>query len=389
MTAESSDFKSAMKKLDYPVPSHANTILYMFGGISLVAFVILIISGIYISQFYSPTTTGAYASITHFITDVPLADFMRSIHFWVANLVVGLLMFHVARVFITGSYKKPRRLTWLSGVALLALTVTFIFVGTVLKVDQEGIEALGHMQESLNLFGLHLGLTNAGVPIITQLYTWHTTILLLLLLGLLGLHMLLIKVRGISPKASKEAVATVTAGTGTSHFLTHLRRLCGFGLIFMAIAGTLAILFPAPIGQPGVLGQEVTKPLWMFWPFFGLEDIFGLKGLVYGMVAFFVILALIPSLDRGPYVNWAKRKFIMTFGLLFAVTVIGLGVYARLHPAEAHLGMEMGGSHDSSEMATADDRVISHQELYREGLYLAPTLVTIGAVGAVMAYRKK
>ncbi len=376
----------ALKSLGYHVPAYANRLLYMFGGITLSAFIILGITGAYLAQFYNPSFQGAHASILYAISHVPLFDFSRGIHYWVANLVIILLFLHVSRVFITGAYKKPRRLTWLTGVGLLAITVTFIFIGTVLKWDQEGVEAFGHMQESLQIFGIHIGLTNGGVPIITQLYAWHISILYLILFGLLGIHLFLIKAKGISVKPHKEAVAAVTAEHGSSTFLLHLRRLTGFSLLFLTIAGLLALIFPAPIGQPGILDQEVTKPLWMFWPFYGLEDLFGLKGLVWGMVGFFGFLAIIPFIDRGPYVNWAKRKFIIFLGVLFLATTIGLGVYSRLRPPEAHL--EMSHS-ETTKMATADELSISHQRLRSEAYYLAPTLVGLGLIGAWLARAEK
>lgn len=384
----SNSSRSLLKNLDYKVPSYANTILYMFGGISMMAFIILIFSGIYLSQFYNPSPNHAHTSIVHAVTQVPLADFMRGLHFWAANLVVVLLLIHVIRVFITGSYKNPRRLTWLTGVALLAITLIYIFLGTVLKWDQEGVEALGHMIESFEIFGIHLGLTNAGIPIITQIYAWHITILLVILLGLLGLHMLLIKIRGISAKPTKNAVSSVTAHQGSSSFLVHLRRLCGFGLIFLAVAGLLAIILPAPIGHQGILEQEVTKPLWMYWPFFGLEDIFGLKGLVWGMLAFFAILAIVPFIDRSPYLYWKKRKMILALGFLFMAAVIGLGVYARLHTAEEHLGMEDQDT-AMTEQASADDLDISHHRLQTEAAYLVPILLSVGAIGVWQALPEK
>src|SRR3970040_2946643 len=129
---------SLLKKLDYRVPAYANRIIYMFGGITSAAFLILILTGVYLSQFYNPTVKDAHASIIYSLTNVPLVDFTRSLHFWVANLVIFLLFLHITRVFITGSYKKPRRLTWVTGVALLAVTFTYIFVGSALKWDQEG-----------------------------------------------------------------------------------------------------------------------------------------------------------------------------------------------------------------------------------------------------------
>lgn len=378
--------ESLVKKLDYPVPAYSNRILYMFGGISATAFLILILTGIYLGQFYSPTPENAHASIVHAVTQVPLADFMRGLHFWTANLVVALLLLHVIRVFITGSYKKPRRLTWLTGLALLAVTFIYIFVGTVLKWDQEGVEAFGHMRESFNLFGIHIGLTNGGVPVITQLYSWHVTILLLALLSLLALHMILIKFRGISSKPDKNVVAEVTAGRGSSSFVVHLRRLSGFGLLFLAVVGMLAIVFPAPIGQPGVLDQEVTKPLWMFWPFFGLEDIFGLKGLVWGMAGFFAVLAAIPFIDRGPYIHWSRRKLILTFGAFFLAATIGLGVYSRVHKAAEHLGMD--GETSMTEKASADEFNVSHRRLRNDAYYLVPTMLVFGSYGAWLARKE-
>lgn len=370
-----------LAELNYREPAYANRLIYMFGGITLAAFLILGASGAYLTQFYNPTVEGAHASILKSIANVPLFDYMRSLHFWVANLVVILLFLHVARVFITGSYKKPRVLTWLTGVTLLFVTITYIFVGSVLKWDQEAVEAFGHVQESLGLFGVQIGLTNAGVPVMTQLYSWHITILYMLLFGVLALHLILIKAKGISPQAHKGAVAEVTAGRGQSRFLIHLRRLSGYSLLFLVIASLLAIAFPAPIGQSGILEQEVTRPLWMFWPFYGLEDIFGLKGLILGMVGFFGTLAAFPFIDRSPYLHWAKRKLILVLGLIFLVATIGLGAYSRLAPAEAHIEV------DEAEMASAEQLNISHQRLRGEALYLIPVAAGTGLIGARLAFR--
>ena len=383
---------SVLAELNYREPAYANRLIYMFGGITLAAFLILGVSGAYLTQFYNPTVEGAHASILSSIANVPLVDFMRSLHFWVANLVVFMLILHVTRVFITGSYKKPRTLTWLTGVALLFVTLTYIFVGSVLKWDQEAVEAFGHVQESLELFGIQIGLTNAGIPVMTQLYAWHITILYMLLFGLLLLHLVLIKAKGISPQPHEGAVAEVTAGRGQSRFLIHLRRLSGYSLLFLAMASLLAIAFPAPIGQPGVLEQEVTRPLWMFWPFYGLEDIFGLKGLVWGMVGFFIILATFPFIDRSPHIHWAKRKLILSLGLIFLAATIGLGVYSRLQPAEAHIEEAAAHAEEESdehmaEEATADELNVSHQRLRSEALYLVPVMLGVGFVGTRLAFK--
>jgi len=375
-----------LKNFDYKIPSYANSILYMFGGISASAFTLLAATGILLTQVYSPTPEGAHQSIINAIANIPLADFVRSLHFWAANLVLGLLLLHIARVFITGSYKKPRTLTWLTGVALLGVVFVYFFIGTVLKWDQEGVEAFGHLKESFEMFGIRIGLTNGGIPVITQLYSWHTTILGIVLVSLLAIHMLLIKLKGISPKVEKGAVAVSTVGQGSSSFLVHLGRLAGFGILFVVLAGLLAIIFPAPLGRPGILGQEVTKPPWVFWPFYGLENIFGLKGLIWGMAGFFVFLVIVPFIDRSPEIYFSKRKFILSLGFLFTVTLVGLAVYSQLKPPEPHI--EEVSDTASVDIASAEKLDISHQRLRREAYFLVPILAGVGLLGAWLAFKK-
>jgi|GEM_PF-341393 len=386
--SEDSEHHASLQSFDYPVPAHANTVLYMFGGITLSAFAIMIISGIYLSQFYSASPKGSYASVVSAITNVPLADFSRSLHWWTANLIIGLLLFHIVRVFITGSYKKPRRLTWLTGVALLGITVLYIFTGSTLKLDQEAVEAVGHLQESFQLFGVTLGLTNGNVPLIVQLYSWHTMVLTLGFMALIVLHMVLIKLRGISPLPRKNKLVPVAAMPHVSSFFGHLRRLVGFSALFAALAALLAVALPAPLGYPGILGSEVTTPLWMFWPFYGLENIFGLKGLVYGLIGFFVILMTVPFIDRNPYQEFAKRKLILVLGAVFSIVVVGLGIYSQVAPPKAHLDEEMATSDSSMpvEVARADTITIPRTRIRSEATFIVPLAVVVGATGAWAAY---
>jgi hypothetical protein len=81
------DERLALSRLAYPVPTHANGIGYILGGITFFGFLILAATGIWLAQFYHPTPTTARESVVYIINVAPLGDLVRGIHFWVANLV--------------------------------------------------------------------------------------------------------------------------------------------------------------------------------------------------------------------------------------------------------------------------------------------------------------
>jgi cytochrome b6 len=114
------------------VPSHASNYVYCFGGIALVLFVILAATGIMLAIYYQPTPDTAYQSVLNISTHVQFGWWIRSIHRWSAGGMVLLVFLHMLRVFFTGAYKKPRELNWLTGVALLLITMGFGFSAATL-----------------------------------------------------------------------------------------------------------------------------------------------------------------------------------------------------------------------------------------------------------------
>ncbi|MCG3209705.1 MAG: Cytochrome b6 [Anaerolineae bacterium] len=336
------DERLGLSGLAYPVPEHANSLPYLLGGITLVGFVILIGTGVLLAQFYHPHPANAHDSVIYIITGVPFGNFIRSVHFWTANLVVMTAVLHLIRVFTTGSYKRPREVNWLVGVGLLAITLGFVFTGTVLKWDQEGVEALAHNREIGELLGLwgvwFTSEFSRSVPILTRLYLGHVTLLPAAFTVLIIAHVYLIKQLGISPKATPEATyEPPTKEQGRARFTLHLRRMVGYGLLLLTLVGILALVWPAPLGQAGVPGAEVTKPPWMFLPFYPLEDIFGIRGLLGGSIFLFALLALVPFVDRSPWLSPGKRRWIVIAGIILLVILIILGGYAWLSRPAPHL----------------------------------------------------
>jgi len=330
-----------LKGLAYAVPEHANSLPYLLGGITLTGFVILFITGIYLAQFYHPHPADAHRSVVYIVTSAPLGDLVRSIHFWTAQIVTVTVLLHMLRVLFTGSYKRPREINWYVGLGLLAVTLGLVFTGSVLKFDQEGVEALQHNKEAANVIG-SLGAWfsaefSRSVPLLTRLFNGHIMVLPLIFGLLIPVHIYLIKQHGISPKITPDAVSHSTAGEGASRFNVHLLRMLGYGLFVLALALLLSLIFPAPIGQPGVAGAEVTKPWWMFVWLFPAEEAWGAQALVIVPAILAVLLALAPILDRSPYISPARRRVLLIGAGLILVVIVISGVVATLQPVAAHL----------------------------------------------------
>ena len=338
------DERIGLSGLAYPVPAHANGIGFILGGITFFGFLILAATGIWLAQFYHPTPGTARESVVYIMNVAPAGDLVRGIHFWVANIVMATVLLHMGRVFVTGSYKRPREANWLIGLGLLGVTLGLIFTGTVLKWDQEGFEALGHNVEIGNFLG-SFGFWfsedfAASLPIIGRLYMAHIVILPAIGTLLLVAHFLLVKRHGISalPGPADAAVAGgPTPAKGGSTFSAHVVRMAGFGLVMLAAATILSIVWPAGLGDRPIPGTETTKPPWMFLPFYPFEDWFGLPALLWVPAVLFGALALVPFVDRSPYRSPTRRRVFIVLGGVVVVSAVALVIYALVTVPQAHI----------------------------------------------------
>jgi ubiquinol-cytochrome c reductase cytochrome b subunit len=269
---------------------------------------------------------------------VALGAFVRGVHFWAAQAMYVLAALHLLRVFLTGSYKKPREANWLIGVAMFALVIGAMFTGTVLKWDQEGFEALSHNLEISKVLGGVGTFFGAGfasnVPVLVRLYGAHVAMIPGLILALMIAHFLLVKRHRISPDPDNPRAV----GERTGPFTLHLRRVAIFGLVLIGVLGLLSVLFPPGIGPSPVAGVEVTKPPWVFWWMFGLENYLGVKGILYGVIAFFGALVALPFIDRRGERRWRKRRVAMV-GL---VVVVGLMAWLSYVTATSGMTNHLG-----------------------------------------------
>jgi len=97
-----------------------------------------------LTQYYNPAPLEAHGSIQYVITAQPLITFLRDVNVWSASAALLLVFTHLAAVFWRGGFRRPREGLWWTGVILLALPFGLAFTGTVLRADQEAVEALAH-----------------------------------------------------------------------------------------------------------------------------------------------------------------------------------------------------------------------------------------------------
>lgn len=337
----------SLSSLRYAIPAHANTVWYTLGGVTFVGIVVLVVTGTWLVQYYNPDPAGARSSVQYIQNEAPLGDIVRGIHIWVAYLVVLTAVAHLIRVFVTASYKIPREVNWYVGLALLALLVGNIFTGTILRWDQEAYEAMTHNMQIASFLGALGGFFSNGfttsVGMVPRLYAAHVSIIPLLIALLLIAHFFQIKVHAISPTPRQADAGQAPGGKLpkarlTANYSRHLRVMVGLGLVLLAVAGVLSLLWPQPIGAAPNPALEVTKPSFVFYFMYPFENWFGVIGILYGGVVFFGLLALVPILDHGPWRSPRRRPFTMALGALLLLAVIALSLMTWLEPPAKHLG---------------------------------------------------
>lgn len=107
-----------------------------FGGLALLTFLVQVFTGMLLLMYYKPSPEAAWDSVTFIESNVPMGWLVRRIHVIGANLMIVLVMMHMARIAYYKIYRKPRELHWISGVVLASLTLGLAFTGYLLPWTQ-------------------------------------------------------------------------------------------------------------------------------------------------------------------------------------------------------------------------------------------------------------
>lgn len=198
----------------HPAKINRDAVRYSYtwgmGGISFYLFLVLTITGVLLMYYYHPTKGQAYRDIVYLMSNVPFGKLLRNMHRWAAHLMVIAVWLHLFRVYLTGSYKKPREFNWCVGVVLLTLTLLLSFTGYLLPDDQLGFWAVTvgtGMAKATPLlgtegpFGRQLGMTPyndvrfallggsiVDANALLRAYIWHCIAIPLIASVFMGVH---------------------------------------------------------------------------------------------------------------------------------------------------------------------------------------------------------
>lgn len=260
--------------MNHVFPDHWS---FMLGEIALYCFVILIVTGVYLMMFfdasatqvvyhgsYRPldgvTMTAAYGSVLHLSFDVPAGLLMRQIHHWAALVFVAAIVAHLARIFFTAAYRRPREINWVIGLTLLLLAMFNGYFGYSLPGDLlsgAGLRIAYAVLLSIPLAGPWLtsicfgGIvpTDATVP---RMYSVHIFLIPALIALLLAIHLAIIwrqlHTNYPGPRRTDSSIV------GSRLWPTYTAKSLGLFFLVFAFLGALG-------------GLVQINPVWIYGPY--------------------------------------------------------------------------------------------------------------------------
>lgn len=336
-------FKFAQKK---QVPIHKHSVWYYMGGIALMLIAIQVATGVLLMVYYIPGLEAAHASILRINSQVDFGWFFRSLHSWGANLLIAVLVFHLFSAYFMKAYRKPREVTWYTGLILMVLCLGFGFTGYLLPWDDVSFFAtkigldiaskvpLGGEQVATLLRGGH----TIGQATLSRFFVIHVAVLPILAVGLMGIHLAMVQLHGMSEPAYFK---TIEAAKRTYEKFFPNFLLKDLLVWLLALNGLAALVTLSPWG----LGPEADpfgaapvgiKPEWYFLaPFQFLKivpsQIGPLEGELAGALLMAVVcsgLAFIPFYDKGD--DPAKSKVATYYGVVLLLAIIVFTIWGAL-----------------------------------------------------------
>lgn len=316
-----------------PVPLHLKRWWFALGGTPAYLFVVQIVTGLLLAVYYQASSRTAYESVQYITDEVAYGWYIRSVHKWAATLMIAAVVLHQLRVYFTGAYRRPRELNWMVGMLLLLCTLLTGFTGYSLVYEQLsywGATVGANIADTLPLIGGFLKQLLLAGPApnehtVSRFFVLHAAVLPGLMVLLIGLHIALIRLQGITELHFEDEP---TPPRHFQFFPDHLYTELIIGLILMIVLSALATIFPAVLGPPAdpFSTPEVIKPEWFFYVAFRWLKLFSGTAAVLSMGFVVFIMFIWPFIDA-----WLRRhtRFseasvwigIAAFGAIIGLTV--------------------------------------------------------------------
>ncbi|HEU4855875.1 MAG TPA: cytochrome b N-terminal domain-containing protein [Rhodanobacteraceae bacterium] len=327
---------------EYYAPKNFN-VMYYFGSLALLVLVNQIVTGIFLTMFYTPTAAGAFDSVQYIMRDVQWGWLVRYMHVTGASMFFIVIYLHMFRGLMYGSYKKPRELVWLLGMLIFLALMAEAFMGYVLpwgNMSFWGAKVIITLFSAVPVIGEQLvhwimgTLSVPGDPTLNRFFALHVVALPLVLLLLVVLHLGALHEVGSNnpdgvdvkhgPKGNRWNPNAPVDGIPFHPYYT-LKDLVGVGVFLVVCA--IIIFFEPTVGgffiehdnsipANDLVTPATIKPVWYFSPFYAILRMIPSKGFgVLAMLASIVVLFLVPWLDRG------KVKSVRYRGLAYKIAL--------------------------------------------------------------------
>ena len=342
---------------EYYAPKNFN-FWYFFGVLSMVVLVNQLLTGFWLTMMFSPTADGAFDSIEYIMRDVEYGWLIRYMHSTGASAFFVVVYLHMFRGLLYGSYKKPRELVWIIGMAIYLCLMAEGFFGYLLpwgNMSYWGAQVILNLVGAIPVVGDSLVTWVRGDFLISgatlnRFFAIHVAVIPLVLCGLVFIHLVALhhvgsnNPDGVEIKKNKDAEGKPLDGIPFHPYYT-VHDLVGI-VVFLAVFTTVIFFFPDGGGyfleKPNFEPANPLKtpahiaPVWYYTPFYAiLRAVPSKLGGVIAMGGAIAILFVLPWLDRSPvksirYKGWMSKVWLG----IFAVSFVGLG-YLGAVPADS------------------------------------------------------
>jgi len=348
--------KPLTEAAEHPIPSSTASWWYVFGSAAAVILVLQVVTGILLALIYTPTARDAWNSLNFMNHGMELGWFIRALHGWGSDFMIAIVLIHMAQVFMFGSYKFPRELTWIVGVFLLLLTLGMAFTGQVLRFDQDAYWGLGIGASILGrvpwigggLVHLMLGGPIIGASTVSRFFDLHVFVIPGILIALVGMHVWMVLRLGINEWPMPGRL--VRRSTYLQEYEEEVHRdgvpfvpEAAWKDVTFAAAIILAItacaFFFGPIGPGGPpdprIIQTLPKPdvpfLWIFALFALLPPKLETPILLISPVIAILAMLGLPLIAGEGEKHWSRRPVAV---LMLMVIAVSIAIFTRLGQTE-------------------------------------------------------